>query len=172
GRGLRARDAGGARQPDRAGRHQRLGRPAPAPGDRARAPARARGVPVRRFLLRARPGDRGARARRAGAAPRARRDDPGRADHRERALILVVLALAITSVTLAVSGPKVLGEGTDIIFRGYLSSHAPSGANQDMMRSAGVEPGRGIDLDALADVLVLALVLYAGASLFAWLQGH
>ena len=72
----------------------------------------------------------------------------------ERTLVLAVLALAVVSVGLSVSGPRILGRGTDIIFAGYL------------------DPARGVDFTALSAVLVLVMVLYVGASLFAWLQMH
>ena len=58
GRRLRRSDAGRARRADRAGRHERLRRPAPASGDRPGARAPARDLPVRRLVLGARPGDR------------------------------------------------------------------------------------------------------------------
>ncbi len=72
----------------------------------------------------------------------------------ERTLVLAVLALAVVSVGLSVSGPRILGRGTDIIFAGYL------------------DPARGVDFTALSAVLVLVMMLYVGASLFAWLQMH
>ncbi|HTJ45968.1 MAG TPA: ABC transporter ATP-binding protein [Kofleriaceae bacterium] len=106
----------------------------------------------------------------------------------ERALIAIVLVLAVAGVTLTVSGPKVLGRGTDIIFRGYFGAKLPANETRAQvvadMRAHGnertaelidrmeVEPGHGIDFDALGDVLELVLFLYIGASLFMWLQGH
>jgi ATP-binding cassette, subfamily B, multidrug efflux pump len=104
----------------------------------------------------------------------------------ERTLIVFVLALAVASVALSVSGPKILGHGTDIIFAGYLSSQLPAGETKqhvvaglraagetrraDMIDALDVVPGHGIDFGALQHVLVLVMVLYVGASLFAWLQ--
>ena len=57
-----------ARRADRAGRHQRLRRPAPAAGDRPGAGAPARDLPVRRLVLGARPRHRRPAAGRAAAA--------------------------------------------------------------------------------------------------------
>jgi ATP-binding cassette, subfamily B, multidrug efflux pump len=104
----------------------------------------------------------------------------------DRTLLVFVLALAVASVALAVSGPKILGRATDIIFTGYLSSQLPAGETKehavaglraagetrraDMIDALDVVPGRGIDFGALQHVLVLVMVLYVGASLFAWLQ--
>ena len=89
---LRRADAGRAGLADRAGRHERVRRPAAAPGDRPRAGAPAADLPVRRLVLRARlrdrraaavgPGDPGDRRdhghrRPAGRHHQARRPDPG-----------------------------------------------------------------------------------------------
>jgi ATP-binding cassette, subfamily B, multidrug efflux pump len=103
----------------------------------------------------------------------------------ERASIIVVIALALVSVTLSVSGPKILGRATDIIFRGYFGARLPATmTHAQAVATAGnprlaevyeaydVEPGHGIDIAALADVLVLVLALYVAASLLMWLQGY
>jgi ATP-binding cassette, subfamily B, multidrug efflux pump len=106
----------------------------------------------------------------------------------ERALILAVLVFAVVGVGLNVSGPKILGGATNIIFRGFLGNQLPADLTRDqaiaslhasgndrmadMVEHMSVMPGHGIDFDALAHVLVLVLCLYAGASLFSWLQGY
>jgi ATP-binding cassette subfamily B protein len=41
----------------------------------------------------------------------------------------------------------------------------------EMFEATGAIPGKGIDFDALRDVLVLVMALYLGASIFTWLQG-
>jgi ATP-binding cassette subfamily B protein len=88
----------------------------------------------------------------------------------ERPLAIAVLACCVVSVAFAVSGPKILGQATDIIFKGYLgtSGHAPA----DLAQANHVVAGTGIDFDALAGVLELVMVLYLGAALFMWLQGY
>ena len=65
GRRLRAAHARRPRRPHRAGRHQRLGRPAPAAGHRPGAGPQARDLPVRRLVLGPRPGHRRPPARRS-----------------------------------------------------------------------------------------------------------
>jgi ATP-binding cassette subfamily B protein len=106
----------------------------------------------------------------------------------ERTAIIAVLLCAVTSVVLNVSGPKILGRGTNIIFSGYLGDKLPARLTHDqaiamlhaqgqdrmadMVDNMGVMPGVGIDFSGLWDVLVLVMILYAFASLFAWLQGH
>ena len=69
---LRAGDARRARRADRPGRHQRVGRAAPAARHRPGARAPARHLPVRRLVLGARPRDRRPAAGRAGAGHRRR----------------------------------------------------------------------------------------------------
>jgi ATP-binding cassette subfamily B multidrug efflux pump len=86
----------------------------------------------------------------------------------DRTLVFFAIALAAASVALGVSGPKILGDATNIIFEGYLSTAPDTSA--EMLASLGVARGAGIDFAALAHVLVLVMVLYVGASVFAWLQ--
>ena len=71
GRRLRAGHARRARGAHRAGRHQRVRRPAPAPVDRPGARPQARDLRVRRLVLGARPGHRRPAARRPRAVHRA-----------------------------------------------------------------------------------------------------
>ncbi|SBT51820.1 ABC transporter ATP-binding protein [Micromonospora auratinigra] len=98
-----------------------------------------------------------------------------------------VLGLALLSVGLSVTGPKVLGHATDIIFSGVIGRQLPAGSSVDQVvagaRAAGndnfadmlarmqVVPGVGIDFTRLGRVLALALALYVGASLLMWAQG-
>ena len=106
----------------------------------------------------------------------------------ERKLVIAVIAFALVSVAMTITGPKILGGATDIIFRGVLGQHMPGGQTKaeavahlhaigqdklaDMADRMDVVPGQGIDLDALRDVLLLVLALYVCASLFTWLQGY
>lgn len=89
-----------------------------------------------------------------------------------RGLVTAVLACCIVSVAFTVSGPKILGRATDIIFKGFLGAR-PAGTNPtDLAQAMHVQAGQGINFGALADVLALAMALYAGAVLFMWLQGY
>jgi ATP-binding cassette, subfamily B, multidrug efflux pump len=105
----------------------------------------------------------------------------------ERRGVIAVIGASIASVALSVSGPKLLGHATNIIFTGYLGSQFPAHASKaeviaqlqhsgrgrmaQMVSAMDVTPGRGIDTGALATTLLLVLALYLAASLFAWLQG-
>ncbi|MFC6160431.1 ABC transporter ATP-binding protein [Kribbella jiaozuonensis] len=99
-----------------------------------------------------------------------------------------VILLAICSVGLSVLGPKILGRATDIIFAGAIGKQLPSGLTKaqvieqtrasgngrlaDLLQGIDLVPGVGIDFDALRNVLLLVLALYAGAFFLSWAQGY
>jgi len=109
----------------------------------------------------------------------------------ERAKLVVVVALAVVSVTLSSVGPKILGRATDIIFAGsigsFVGSKFPPGTTKDQaveaVRASGnttqaellsnvdFAPGVGIDFEALKGVLLLVVALFAIASFLMWVQG-
>jgi ATP-binding cassette subfamily B multidrug efflux pump len=102
--------------------------------------------------------------------------------------VAVVLVLGIASVVLAVIGPKLLGQATNLIFGGLLSKDLPAGltkaqilagleaqgrgAQADLLRTLPVHPGSGIDFTALGMLLLTVLALYLASSLLAYLQGY
>ncbi len=102
--------------------------------------------------------------------------------------LIAVLVLGILSVALSVVGPKLLGEGTNVVFAGFLSLQMPAGATKqqvvDQLIAAGdhdqanlvaampVTPGAGIDFDRLAWILAAVLAVYLFASVFGWLQAR
>ncbi len=89
-----------------------------------------------------------------------------------RGLVLAVLACCTVAVAFTVSGPKILGRATDIIFRGFLGSR-PAGTNPtDLAQAMHVQAGQGIDFGELTGVLARVMALYTGAVLFMWLQGY
>ncbi len=71
----------------------------------------------------------------------------------DRFRVVAVLVLAVTSVTLTVIGPKVLGHATDIIVR-------------------GLSGGGGIDFGALHRTLLFVVALYLTASTLSYLQSY
>ncbi len=85
-------------------------------------------------------------------------------------LLMVVIGCAVVAVSFNVLGPWLLGKGTNIIFRGFLGTHAGSHANTQLADAMHAHSGVGLDLDALAELLTTLLVIYALASLFMWLQ--
>lgn len=110
---------------------------------------------------------------------------------RETHLLVVVLVFGVVSVALSVIGPKLLGDGTDIVFAGFISlefADVPAGTTQqdivdqliangqqeqaDLLSTLSFVPGAGIDFDALARILLVVLAVYVGASIFGWLQAR
>lgn len=108
----------------------------------------------------------------------------------ERRVVLGVIGLAVVGVGMAVLGPRVLGWGTDVVFRGALGTmlgQSMPGATADqavaalratgddsladMVAKLGVVPGQGIDFGQLGMILLLALALYLVSAVFVWLQG-
>ena len=108
------------------------------------------------------------------------------------AFILVSILGAI-GVVLAVIAPKVLGEATNIIFEGVISSSLgaqfPAGTSQEVvvetLRAAGQTDlanmvsamrdftvGAGVDFDALRMVIVAVLAIYVVSALLTWIQGY
>ncbi|MGK5729616.1 ABC transporter ATP-binding protein [Streptomyces sp. URMC 124] len=106
----------------------------------------------------------------------------------ERALITVALVLCVASVALSVLGPKILGRATDLIFAGVIGNKFPDGISKaeaveqmrrqgegtvaDLLGSVDFTPGRGIDFDAVGEVLLWVLLIYVGASLFGLVQAR
>ncbi|MCT9627363.1 ABC transporter ATP-binding protein [Pseudarthrobacter equi] len=106
----------------------------------------------------------------------------------ERAWLTLVLLMAVAGVVLQVIGPRLLGEGTNLIFSGVVSKELPAGVTQeqliaqlraagdnqkaDMLSAMTLTPGAGIDFAALGSVLTWALVLYVLASAFMWGQAY
>ncbi|MDQ0210524.1 multidrug ABC transporter ATP-binding protein [Arthrobacter sp. SRS-W-1-2016] len=106
----------------------------------------------------------------------------------ERMWLTLVLFLAVASVTLSVIGPRLLGEGTNLIFAGVVSKQLPAGVSKqqvidglrasgqgskaDMLKGMDLTPGVGIDFGALSSILLWVLVLYVLASAFGWIQAY
>jgi len=98
----------------------------------------------------------------------------------DRALLAAVLALGTASVALSVTGPRVLGHATDLIFAGVVGGRLPAGTTKeqavaalrargqgrlaDMLSAMHVVPGQGIDFTQLGHVLMWVLVIYALAA--------
>jgi ATP-binding cassette subfamily B protein len=105
----------------------------------------------------------------------------------ERARLTLVVALAVTSVTFSVIGPRILGHATNLIFAGVIGKQlspnvtlaqaiAAARARGDsnfagLLSQSGVVPGHGINFGALGHVLLIAIMLYVAASVLMAIQG-
>ena len=101
--------------------------------------------------------------------------------------LAAVLLLGVVSVALAVTGPKVLGSATNVIFNGVVGSQLPAGVSKeqaveglraqgqdrlaDMLGGMDVVPGQGIDFTSLRNLLLAVVAIYVVSALFGWLQG-
>jgi ATP-binding cassette subfamily B protein len=105
----------------------------------------------------------------------------------ERLWIILILALAVVSVTLSAIGPKILAGATNLIFEGLFSKRIPAGVTQaqavEGLRAAGqdklaemlasmsdIRPGLGVDFTAVAHILLAVLAIYLVAALLSWGQ--
>ncbi len=102
---------------------------------------------------------------------------------------VAVVVLAVVSVALSVSGPRILGQATDLIFTGLIARQLPDGISQsqavqdlrqrgqgtfaDMVAAMdGLVPGQGVDFGAVASVLMLVVGIYLASAAAGLLQGY
>jgi ATP-binding cassette subfamily B multidrug efflux pump len=106
----------------------------------------------------------------------------------ERARIIVVLLLAVVSVTFAVLGPKILGNAVNILYEGVVSKKLPAGVTQaqavaglkakgestlaEMLSAMHLHPGHGVDFGAIGRTLLLLVGIYLLSALFGWGQQY
>ncbi len=105
-----------------------------------------------------------------------------------RVRLVVIVLLAVVSVTLSILGPKILGKATNLIFEGVVSKQLPAGVTQDQavagLRAAGktqladmlasmtLTPGHGVDFKAVGSLLLLLGGVYLLSALFGWAQAY
>ncbi|MEU4219079.1 ABC transporter ATP-binding protein [Actinoplanes sp. NPDC026623] len=105
-----------------------------------------------------------------------------------RVLVGLVLLLGAASVALSVTGPRLLGHATDVIFSGIVGKSLPANQSQadiveqlraqgennraDMLASLDVVPGQGIDFTKLGHILLWVLAIYLAAWVFGVMQGR
>ena len=105
----------------------------------------------------------------------------------ERLKLLTAVGLGVISVGFMVTGPKILGNATNILFDGLVGKRLPAGMTQaqaeallrahgqgqlaDMLSGMTVTPGAGADMARFGLVLGLAALVYLLAAVFTWGQG-
>jgi ATP-binding cassette subfamily B multidrug efflux pump len=106
----------------------------------------------------------------------------------ERVKLVTAAGLGVVSVGFMVTGPKILGTATNILFDGLVGKRLPAGMTQaqaeellrahgqrqlaDMLSGMTVTPGVGVDMAQFGRVLGLAALVYLLAALFTWGQGY
>ena len=97
-------------------------------------------------------------------------------------MIGAVIALAVVSVALNVAGPKILGNATTLLFTGVISKQLPAGVTQAqaiarlkaqgqtqlaaMLSGMKLTPGAGVDLNAIAGLLLILAFVYILSAVF------
>ena len=106
----------------------------------------------------------------------------------DAAKLVFVIVLGVLSVGLTVLGPKLLGQGTNVVFAGFISLQFPAGTSKadviaqlvaagqttqaDMLRAMDFVPGAGIDFTQLTWILIAVLSVYTFGSFFAYFQAR
>ena len=106
----------------------------------------------------------------------------------ELPLLIFVALLGSMSVAFSVIGPRIIGNATNIIFDGIVGKSLPAGLTKQqaialltahgkgqiaqMLSGMNVTPGKGIDFNALAATLLLAVAVYLVSAVFLWAQGY
>jgi len=96
--------------------------------------------------------------------------------------------LASASVVFSVIGPRLIGNATNVIFEGVIGKTLPAGITKDqavdalrshgqsqladMLSGTSVVPGAGVDFTQLAQILLLAGLVYLLAAVLGWLQAY
>ncbi|MGE5227126.1 MAG: ABC transporter ATP-binding protein, partial [Planctomycetaceae bacterium] len=104
----------------------------------------------------------------------------------ERAMLVLVLALGVVSVSFAIVGPKILGNAMNVLFTGVVNQRLPAGATQQqviaglqargetqlaaMLSSMQLDPGAAVDFAKIGRILTLLAAVYLVSALFGWLQ--
>lgn len=99
-------------------------------------------------------------------------------------MLAAITVLSAVSVALGVIAPKLLGNATNIVFSGFVSSRMPAGMTKeqaiaaaeaagdtriaDMMRPMDIVPGQGVDFAALGYTLLGVLGIYLASAFLGW----
>lgn len=106
--------------------------------------------------------------------------------YRVRLVLVLVLGTGATVFNLA--GPKLVGNATDMAFAGVVSRGLPPGASKEeviagmrargdealanVLSTADIVPGQGVNFQALAQLLMIILALYLASGLCMLVQGR
>jgi ABC-type multidrug transport system fused ATPase/permease subunit len=106
----------------------------------------------------------------------------------ESSRLAVVVVLVVISVGFSVTGPKLLGDATNILFDGFVGRRLPAGVTKaqaiaglrahgqgqlvGLLSGMNIVPGAGVDLTRLGQVLGLAALAYLLAAAASWAQAY
>jgi len=102
--------------------------------------------------------------------------------------LVAALCSGVISVALLVTGPKIIGNATNVLFNGVVSQRLPAGLSKeqaiallrargqgqlaDMLSGMNLIPGTGVDITQLGRALGLAALVYLLGAAFSWIQGY
>ncbi len=105
----------------------------------------------------------------------------------DRFRIAIALAFGVVSVGFTVSGPRILGNATNVLFNGVIGKLLHPGVTKSqaivslrahgesqiasMISAMNVTPGKGVDIGELGKVLGLAALVYLAGAAFNYGQG-
>ncbi len=106
----------------------------------------------------------------------------------QRRTAVAVMALSILGTVVGVVVPRILGHATDLLFNGVIGRRLPAGITKqqavaaarahgdntfaDLLSGMHVVPGHGVDFDAVARTLALALGMYVLAAAMIYAQAR
>jgi ATP-binding cassette, subfamily B, fatty acid transporter len=106
----------------------------------------------------------------------------------QRGTAVAVIALGVGGTAIGVIVPRILGHATDLLFNGVIGRQLPAGITKDqavaaarahgnnafadLLSGMNVVPGQGVNFDAVARTLALALIMYLLAALLIWAQAR
>jgi ATP-binding cassette subfamily B protein len=106
----------------------------------------------------------------------------------QRRTAIAVTALGVCGTAIGVVVPRILGHATDLLFNGVIGRQLPAGITKDqavaaarargdntfadLLSGMNAVPGQGVNFDAVAKTLALALLMYLLAALFIWAQAR
>ncbi|MCV7399377.1 ABC transporter ATP-binding protein [Mycobacterium fragae] len=106
----------------------------------------------------------------------------------QRVPVMAVIALGVVGTAIGVIVPRILGHATDLLFNGLIGRQLPAGITKaqavaaarargnnsfaDLLSGMDVVPGQGVDFDAVARTLALALTMYVLAAFLIWSQAR
>jgi len=106
----------------------------------------------------------------------------------ERFRLVLVALLGAISVGFTVSGPKIIGNATNVLFEGVIGASLPKGATEaqvvaalrargesqlaDMISAMHVVPGVGVNFGQMGAILGVAALAYGLGAVFNWGQGY
>jgi ABC-type multidrug transport system fused ATPase/permease subunit len=106
----------------------------------------------------------------------------------ERATLAVAIPIMVVSIGFSVLAPLLLGDAINVLFDGVVSRSLPAGVSKaqvfaelrasgagelaNMLAAMNIDPGTGVDLTRIGQLLGLATLIYLLATVTSWAQNY